>query len=422
MATWIDVPASSPFTEQTLPYGIFAREGEPARVGVAIGDTVIDLAALAGAGLFDQVVADPRSLFSTTTLDRFAGAGRDVWKAVRARIRDLIDPANDALRGDSVLFRTALVQRSNVYLQRPIGVGDYVDFFASIDHAANFGKILRPGGDPLPANYRSLPIGYHGRSSTVVLSDTPIVRPHGQYLPRGASVPVFGPTQALDFELELGFVAGPGNALGSPIPIDKAADHIFGCVLLNDWSARDVQAWEYQPLGPFLGKSFATSISPWVVPLEALEPFRVPAREQEPPPLPYLRTDEPWAFDIDLDVTIESAKMRADGLAPTTLTRTSFARMYWSMAQQLAHATSNGTQIKPGDLYGSGTISGPDPGSYGSIFELTRAGAEPLALPSGERRAFLEDGDTVVMSATCARGDLRVGFGEVRGTIEPAHG
>jgi fumarylacetoacetase len=422
MATWIDVPASSPFTEHTLPYGIFAREGEPPRVGVAIGDIVIDLAALAGAGLFDHVVADPRSLFSTTTLDRFAGAGRDVWKAVRARIRDLIDPANDALRGDSVLFPTALVHRSNVYVQRPIGVGDYVDFYSSIEHATNAGSILRPGADPLPPNYRSMPIGYHGRSSTVVLGDTPIVRPHGQYLPRGGGAPVFGPTQALDFELELGFVAGPSNALGSPIPIGAAADHIFGCVLLSDWSARDVQGWEYQPLGPFLGKSFATSISAWVVPLEALEPFRLATREQAPPPLPYLRTDEPWAFDIELDVTLESAKMRADGLAPIAVTRTSFAGMYWSMAQQLAHVTSNGTQIKPGDLYGSGTISGTDPGSYGSMFELTRGGTEPLTLPSGERRAYLEDGDTVVMSATCVRGDLRVGFGELRGTIEPARG
>jgi fumarylacetoacetase len=421
MPTWIHVPHDSPFTEDTLPYGIFSREGEAPRAGVAIGDTVVDLAELAKEGLFDRIVTDPLAMFAAPTLDRFAGAGPDVWHAIRARIKALISVGNEELHGDSILYRSALSDRNAVLLHRPMGVGDYVDFFSSLEHATNAGKIFRPDTDaPLTPNYRSLPIGYHGRSSTVVLSETPVTRPHGQSLPPGATAPAFGPSAALDFELELGFVTGPGNALGSPIPIANARDHIFGCVLLNDWSARDLQAWETVPLGPFLGKSFATSISPWIVPLEALEPFRVPSRAQEPPPFPYLQTTEPWGFDIALDVTLQSERMRAEGLAPVTIVRTSFAGMYWSMAQQLAHATINGTQIRPGDLYGSGTISGPDPGSFGSMLELTWRGANPLTLPSGETRAFLEDGDTVVMSARCEKDALRVGFGEVRGTISPA--
>ncbi|MBD5606720.1 MAG: fumarylacetoacetase [Candidatus Eremiobacteraeota bacterium] len=419
MPIWIDVPASSPFTVDTLPYGIFSTGTEAPRGGVAIGDTVIDLAVLARAGLFDRTVNDPARLFAAPVLDRLAGAGRDVWAAVRARIVTLLDAANHELQGHPVLLSTAVLRRDTVTMHRPVGAGDYVDFFSSIEHATNFGKILRPGA-PLMPNYRSMPIGYHGRSSTIVVGGTPIVRPHGQRRPDPDAPAVYEPTRALDFELELAFIAGPGNALGEPIPIDAAGDHIFGCALMNDWSARDVQSWEYQPLGPFLGKSFATSIAPWVVPLEALEPFRIASREQEPPPLPYLATTHPWGFDIDFTVPLESDLMRARGLAPCPISRTSFARMYWSMAQQLAHVTANGTQIRPGDVYGSGTISGAEPGSFGSIFELTWGGTAPIDLPSGERRTFVEDGDTIAMTGSCARGELRVGFGEVSGTILPA--
>jgi len=419
MPSWISVPPESPFTIDTLPYGIFSHGGDAPRVGVALGDHVVDLHSVARAGLLDRVVTDPMALFGSATLDRFAGAGPDVWSAVRARIQALLGVSNEELRGDAILLPTAVHERSAVTMHRPIGVGDYVDFYSSIEHATNLGKILRPGGEPLLPNYRSMPIGYHGRSSTVVVSDTPIVRPCGQLKAADAELR-FGPTQALDFELELGFVTGPGNALGEPIPIAQADQHIFGCVLLNDWSARDVQAWEYQPLGPFLGKSFATSISPWVVPLEALEPFRIPSREQVPEPLPYLRADRPWGFDIALDVTLQSMRMREAGYAPIGISHVTFAQMYWSMAQQVAHVTANGTQIRPGDLYGSGTISNADPGTFGSMIELTWRGATPLPLPSGETRAFLEDGDTVVMSAVCERGPVRVGFGEVRGTIVPA--
>jgi len=420
MKSWIEVPADSPFTLATLPYGVFSRDGEAPRAGVAIGDHVLDLAALARAGAFASAVPEAEQLFAASTLDGFAGAGRAVWSAVRARLNALLRADNDELRDDANLVSTALLERRTVTLHRPIGVGDYVDFYSSIEHATNIGKILRPDAEPLPPNYRALPIGYHGRASTVVLSDTAIVRPCGQYRPPGSEGPMFGPTQALDFELELGFITGPGNALGTAIPIEDTAEHIFGCVLLNDWSARDIQAWEYQPLGPFLAKSFATSISPWVVPLEALEPFRVPARPQTPEPLPYLRAPRPWTFDIALEVTLQSARMRDAGLPAQTISRASFAHMYWTMSQQLAHVTVNGTKIGPGDLYGSGTISNADPGSFGSMMELTWRGARPLALPSGESRAFLEDGDTVVMSASSARGDVRVGFGDVSGTVHPA--
>lgn len=422
MPTWIDVPASSPFTEATLPYGIFSRDGDPPRAGVAIGDAVIDLAVLARAGLFDRTVADPSKLFATPVLDGLAGAGKDVWGAVRARLVALLDADNHELQSHPILRSTAVVPRDSVAMHRPVGVGDYVDFFSSIEHATNLGKILRPDSPPLLPNYRSIPVGYHGRASTIVVSGTPIVRPHGQIRADPEKPPMLAPTSALDFELELAFITGPSNALGTPIAIDDAGDHIFGCALLNDWSARDVQAWEYPPLGPFLAKSFATSIAPWVVPLEALEPFRMPSREQEPSPLPYLRTERPWSFDIDLRVTLESARMRAESIPPVAISRTSFAKMYWSMAQQLAHATANGTQIRPGDVYGSGTISGADPGSYGSMIELTWRGATPLTLPTGERRSFLEDGDTVTMSACCVRGERRVGFGEVVGTVVAALG
>jgi fumarylacetoacetase len=417
MPSWIEVPPNSPFTEDTLPYGIFSRRREPKRVGVALGDRIVDLSILAGAGYFDRVVADPIALFAAPTLDRFAGAGRETWTAVRARIKALLANDNDELRGDPLVLAPAIVARDSVTVHRPIGVSDYVDFFSSIDHATNLGKIMRPDSEPLMPNYRSIPIGYHGRSSTVVIGGTQIRRPHGQSKPAGATKPIFGPSAALDFELEFAFVTGPGNALGSPIPISAARDHIFGCTILNDWSARDLQAWEYQPLGPFLAKSFATSISPWIVPLEALEPFRIATRAQEPEPFAYLRATEPWGFAIAFEVTLESARMREEGVAPMTISRTSFDGMYWSMAQQLAHVTANGARISPGDLYGSGTISGPTPESYGSMIELTWRGAHPIELPTGERRAFLEDGDTVVMSAVAQKPGLRVGFGEVRGTI-----
>jgi fumarylacetoacetase len=295
----------------------------------------------------------------------------------------------------------------------PFVPGDYVDFYSSIEHATNLGKMFRPDQEPLLPNWRHLPVGYHGRASSVVVSGTPVVRPAGQ-LTSSEGPPFHGPTRSLDIELEVGFVTGPGNELGRPIPIDEAREHIFGLVLVNDWSARDIQRWEYQPLGPFLGKSFATSVSPWVVTLDALEPYLTRPRTQDPEPLEYLRTGESWAVDLELEVLLRSAAMSA----PQSISRTNFAGMYWTMAQQLAHVTVNGTNVRPGDLYASGTVSGPDPGSYGSLIELTWGGEQPIMLEDGSERRFLEDGDTVILRGWCERdGQPRIGFGECVGTV-----
>jgi fumarylacetoacetase len=306
--------------------------------------------------------------------------------------------------------------RDAVRMHRPFDPGDYVDFYSSIQHAINLGRLFRPGTEPLNPNWRHLPVAYHGRSSSIVVSGTPVRRPRGQVKP-GDDPPHTAPTLALDFELEVGFITGPGNALGESISADRAADHIFGLVLVNDWSARDIQRWEYVPLGPFLGKSFATSVSPWVVTLEAVAPYLVPGVAQEPVPVEYLRTSGNWGLDLELEVAL-----RPEGAAgDQVVTRTNFAATYWTMAQQLAHVTINGTNVRPGDLYASGTISGPDPGSYGSLIELTMNGRNPLPMIDGSERSFLRDGDTVILRGWCERPGLpRIGFGECVGTIVPA--
>jgi len=303
----------------------------------------------------------------------------------------------------------------------PMEVGDYVDFYSSIEHATNLGRIFRPNADALLPNWRWLPVGYHGRSSTIVVDGTPVRRPRGQRKVATDPSPEFGPTRRLDIELEVGFVTGPGNRLGEPISVGDASEHIFGLVLVNDWSARDVQAWEYQPLGPFLGKSFATTISPWIVTLEALEPFRIEGPRQDPQPPDYLRTDDAWAFAISLAVELQSQHMRERDIAPLRISQTTFRDMYWNVAQQLAHATANGAVTRPGDLFASGTISGSAPGSQGSLIELTWNGERPLQLPDGETRAFLEDGDEVILRGWCESPSARrLGFGAARGRIEAA--
>ncbi|MBV8364217.1 MAG: fumarylacetoacetase [Candidatus Eremiobacteraeota bacterium] len=317
--------------------------------------------------------------------------------------------------------RGAISKQRAVTMKLPFSVTDYVDFYSSLEHATNMGKILRPGSEPLLPNWRYLPIGYHGRASSVVIDSTPVVRPNGQAKPPDAAVPTFGRSNALDIELEMGFITGNPTQLGAPVSIDRAREHIFGLVIVNDWSARDIQAWEYQPLGPFLGKSFATSISPWVVMLDALEPYRCENPPQKPTPFPYLQQREGFSYDIELEVLLQSERMREEGLAPAVIASSNFKAMYWTMAQQLAHLTSNGARLLAGGLYASGTISGDTPSSYGSLMELTWRGARPLTLPSGEERRFLEDGDTVTMRAAAHRVGLpRLGFGEVRGTILPA--
>jgi fumarylacetoacetase len=383
----------SGFGPEHLPYGIFRRAGEGSRVGIRFGDGVLDLAALARDGLLDE---DP-ALFAQPSLNAFMAAGPEAWRRVREALQALTAGPDAEL---------AAVPLEEAELLLPFEVGDYVDFFSSLEHASNAGRMFRPDADPLPPNWRHLPIGYHGRSGTVVVSGTPIRRPHGQRRDPGDPGPIYGPSTRLDIELELGFVVGVPSAHGKPVPVEGALNHLFGVILLNDWSARDLQAWESRPLGPFLAKSFATSISAWVTPLDAVLARRVPVAAQDPEPLPYLRED-PWAFDLDLEVALNGA----------TIARTNARHLYWSAAQQLAHMTVNGASLRVGDLYGSGTISGPDREQRGSLLELSWNGAEPIALSDGSTRTFLEDGDEVVLRG---RAGEAIALGEVRGRIEPA--
>jgi fumarylacetoacetase len=394
-----------------LPFGIISDERHPGkRPAVAFEDKVVDLDALVHGGCLDA-----ESLLGAETLNDFLGEGLSTWRAVRARLRHLLSAAADG--GERSAIAKATLPRDAVTMHLPIVIGDYVDFYSSLEHATNVGRIFRPGAEPLPPNYRHIPIGYHGRSATVIVSGTPVRRPHGQSKAPDAAAPSFGPSAMLDVELEMGWIAGAGSVHGEPVPADAVREHVFGYVLLNDWSARDIQAWEYQPLGPFLAKSFATSISPWIVSLDALEPFRSAEPERDPPPLPYLRARESWAYDVELQMLLQTDRMRAHGHPPLTVARTNLRGMYWTVAQQLAHVTSNGASLRPGDLFGTGTISGTEPGSQGSLLELTERGARRIALPGGETRAFLEDGDTVVIRGRAVRGAARVGFGEVTGTV-----
>jgi fumarylacetoacetase len=384
---------SAPTGPRGFAFGVF-REGGRARVGVRAGEQVLDLAALA-ARL--DAVPDAERVFGAASLNPFMALGPPAWRACRERVGDLLAEASDH----------ALLPLAEVELQLPFEVADYVDFYSSLDHATNVGRMFRPGAEPLLPNWRHLPVGYHGRAGTVVASGTPVVRPHGQAWPAGGEGPRFAPSSRLDFELEVGFVVGVPSGLGEPVPLARVLDHMFGVVLLNDWSARDVQAWETLPLGPFLSKSFATSISNWVVPLEALEPYRVRGSPQEPAPLPYLR-EEPWAYDVALELELNGA----------VISRTSMRHLYWSISQQVAHLTANGAALRTGDLLGTGTVSGPERGSRGCLLELSWNGEEPLELPDGSTRSFLEDGDEVVLRG--ATPDAAVELGEVRGRIEPA--
>ncbi len=394
-----------------LPLGIISDEQHARRrPAVAFEDKVVDLDALVHRGTLDAP-----SLLGAATLNDFLGEGPVVWRAVRARLRHLLGAGANG--GERAAVVASMLPREAVTMHLPIAIGDYVDFYSSLAHATNVGRILRPNAEPLPPNYRHVPIGYHGRSGTVVVSGTPVRRPHGQTKAPDAALPAFGPSAMLDVEVEMGWIAGPGSVHGEPIPPDAVREHVFGYVLLNDWSARDIQAWEYQPLGPFLAKSFATSISPWIVSLDALEPFRSAEPAREPEPLPYLRARESWAYDIELQLLLQSERMRARGHPPLTIARTNLRGMYWTLAQQLAHVTSNGASLRPGDLFGTGTISGEEPGTEGSLLELTRRGANRIALPGGETRGFLEDGDTVIIRGRAVRGAARVGFGEVTGTV-----
>jgi fumarylacetoacetase len=385
----------SGFGPANLPYGVFRRAGEDARVGVRFGDGVLDLAALAADGLLD----DPGGVFGRPALDAFMAQGPAVWAGTRERLQRLVSGVDAEPR---------LVPLDEAELLLPFTVADYEDFSAAYHHVSNAGRIFRPGGDdPLPPAWRHMPIAYHGRSATVVVGGTPVRRPHGQSRPARDAAPRFGPSAKLDVELELGFVVGAPSRMGEPVPVGRALEHVFGVVLLNDWTARDVQAWESTPLGPFLGKSFATSISPWVVPMAALEPFRTaPATPPDAAPLEYLR-EEPWALDIALEIEINGHRVAA----------TNARELSWSVAQQIAHLTVNGAHLRTGDLLGSGTVSGARREERGSLLELSWNGTEPFALGDGTERTFLEDGDEVVLRGVAGTGDDAVALGEVRGRI-----
>jgi fumarylacetoacetase len=420
LRSFIDVPAGSDFTIHNLPYGVFQPSATAyPRIGVAIGDAVLDLSVLADRGLLGGRHLGQGEVFKQPVLNQFMALGRPAWSEARERITSLLREDSPTLRDNQSLRSSAFHPMSRVVMELPTAIGDYTDFYSSREHATNVGTMLRGADNALQPNWLHLPVGYHGRASSVVVSGTDLPRPRGQTKPADAETPVYGPSRLMDFELEMGFFVGPGNRLGEPIPIERAHDHIFGMVLVNDWSARDIQAWEYVPLGPFLAKNFATSISPWVVPMDALEPFRCEGPSQDDPePLDYLKSPGPCAYDIELEVLLQSEKMSD----PQTIATSNFKYMYWSMCQQLAHHTVNGCNAQPGDLYASGTISGPEKHQRGSMLELSWRGSEPIALDNGEERKFLADGDTVILRGYCEADDIRVGFGEVRGTLLPAKG
>ena len=412
LKSFIPVTPESHFPIQNLPYGIFSTHAdEQPRVGVAIGEWVLDLAALQETGHLKT-----SNVFNQSSLNNFMALGRTAWNETRATLQHLLAAETPTLRDNLALRQQALYPMAKVIMHLPADIGDYTDFYSSKEHATNVGMMLRSKENPLLPNWVHLPVAYHGRASSVVISGTDIHRPNGQTIAEGAESPTFGPSRNMDFELEMGFFIGPGNELGIPIPIVQAEEHIFGLVLINDWSARDIQKWEYQPLGPFLSKNMATSISPWVVTLEALESFRCASPLQDPTPLPYLQNTSPASYDIQLDVLLQTAQMKM----PISIAHSNFRYLYWNMRQQLAHHTVNGCNMRPGDLLGSGTISGPTANSYGSLLELTWRGSQPISLPSSEIRRFLEDGDQLTLTGWCQGENYRVGFGEVTGKLLPA--
>ena len=417
LRSFIPVPPDSDFPIQNLPYGVFQRwsGGTTCAVGVAIGDQVLDLTQLEMRGALLKPNEFGRPLFNPPSLTDFLRMGPRVWSRVRAQISQLLRADEPRLRDDAALREAVLLPREDARMALPVEVGDYTDFYSSREHASNVGTMFRGPDKALMPNWLHLPVAYHGRASSLVVSGTDLHRPCGQSKPEGADIPAFGPSRSLDFELEVGYFIGPGNELGVPIPADKALDHVFGMVLVNDWSARDIQAWEYVPLGPFLAKNFGTSISPWVVPLEALEPFRTAGPVQDPTPLPYLRTTGPLSYNLHLEVWLQGEKMAA----AQRVCASNFKHLYWNVAQQVAHHTINGCNLRPGDLLATGTISGPTPDSYGSLLELCWRGTKPLTLGS-EQRTFLQDGDRVTFKGWCQGDGYRVGFGEVTGRILPA--
>ncbi|MCR9265185.1 MAG: fumarylacetoacetase [Flavobacteriaceae bacterium] len=403
----IDIPENSDFSIHNIPFGIFSTKNRSPRAGVAIGDHILDLVAVAELDVFDFNVA----VLEREDLNDFISLGKEITSRVRKKIQYWLKDDTSPLAGKPELF----VKQSEAQMHMPVCVGDYTDFYSSIEHATNVGKMFRDPENALLPNWKHIPVGYHGRASSIVVSGQPIHRPKGQTLPKDANTPVFGPSQRLDFELEMGFVVGKNTNLGESVSTKEAEDYIFGLVLFNDWSARDIQKWEYVPLGPFLAKNFASSISPWIVTLDALDPFRVAGPEQEPKVLPYLEYEGEKNYDINLEVGITP-----DGGDETTVCHSNFKYMYWNMAQQLAHHTVNGCNIHVGDMMASGTISGKDENSYGSMLELAWMGTKPVQLNDGSERKFINDGDTVTLRGYAQKEAIRVGFGAVSTKVLPA--
>lgn len=415
LSSFLDIATDSDFSIHNLPYGIFSESADgKRRAGVAIGEHVLDLSVLETEGLLNL---DGGQYFDQPTLNAFIDSGRDNWTSARKTIQTLLSSDSDSLRDNTDLQKKALFKQADVTMHLPVQVPGFTDFYSSKEHATNVGTMFRDPSNALLPNWTEMPVGYNGRASTVIVSGTEVVRPSGQLKPNADDRPIFSPCKRLDFELETAFVVGKGNSIGQPIAVDEAIDHIFGMVLLNDWSARDIQKWEYVPLGPFNAKTFASEVSPWIVTMDALAPFKTPCPTQEPKPLAYLNEkDTDNSYDINLSV--ELLPENADDA--TVICETNFKHMYWSMAQQLTHHTITGCKVEVGDMMGSGTISGPTPDSYGSMLEIAWNATKPVTLKGGETRSFIEDGDTVIMKGYSEKDGIRVGFGEVRGKVLPA--
>ena len=413
-SSWLHVGKSSDFPIQNIPFGVFLTRDDIITIGTRIGDTAIDLGALHQLGYFEGIPLTD-DIFLQDTLNDFIADGRKTWRTVRNRIAEIFDANNDTLKNNNKHKETILFRLDEIEMKLPVQIGDYTDFYSSIEHATNVGTMFRDPDNALLPNWLHIPVGYHGRSSSIIPSGIPIHRPNGQTLPNGASEPVFGPSRLVDFELEMAFITTDANDLGEPIPIAEAEEYIFGLVLLNDWSARDIQKWEYVPLGPFLAKNFASTISPWIVTMDALKPFRTKGPEQNPEPLPYLKQKGEKAVDIHLEVAIQP-----ENADETIVSRSNFKYMYWSMAQQLAHHTINGCRVNSGDMMGSGTISGPTEDSFGSMLELSWGGQKPLPMNDGSERKFIQDNDTVIIRGYCQNDKVRIGFGECTSKLLPA--
>ena len=418
LKSWVDVDQNSDFPIQNIPFGIYCpKDGGDLHVATAIGNFVLDLAHIYDAGLFDDTEIEGTEVFHEPTLNAFMSMGRKAWKDARKVISELLTDGNPELKDNNDLKEKSLIPMEDAKMQLPVDIGDYTDFYSSREHASNVGTMFRGPDAALMPNWLHLPVGYHGRASSVVLSGTEIVRPKGQTKAPTDEKPSFGDCKRLDFELEMGVLIGTGNGLGEPVPVDEAQNHVFGLTLVNDWSARDIQTWEYVPLGPFLAKNFATTISPWVITMEALEPFKCKSPKQDPKPFNYLQNKHDANYDIELEIHLKGEYMSESNV----ISKTNYNYLYWNMAQQIAHHTITGCNLRTGDLLASGTISGPDKENRGSMLELSWNGKEPITLQNGEERTFLKDGDSIILKGWCQGKGYKIGFGDCEGTILPSN-